>query len=281
MKLKNNFFYAFIILMFSLFLYSCTRSYIIQEELNYINKFYNFMENDNNNNVIAYDINEEYTYIIDNLYQKKEEMSFVNLIINYFKYYNKYYCKFYIQGGAIRDALLNYTIRDIDLRTNCPVNIVAENLPPNTKYQIINNVIRISDPAPIDISQISNILCNDFTINGYYYDNINNILFDIYNSIDILFNKTLILGCNGFDPRHNIPFRFLKFKIRNYSYTPEIENLMFDKFYYLYNNFKDIYAKKVIYYTNEWYNKSEEKAAFLNEVKLFEERSNNISILVD
>jgi hypothetical protein len=56
---------------------------------------------------------------------------------------------------------------------------------------------------------------------------------------------------------------------------------MFDKFYHLYINNKDIYSKKVVYYTNEWYNKTEEKTAFLNEVKLFEERANNISILVN
>jgi len=280
MNLKNNFIYGFIILMFSLYLFSYTRSYIIQDELKYINKFYNFFEN-YDNNIKAHDVNKEYTYIIDNLNAKKEEMSFVDLIIKYARYYNKQYCKYYIQGGAIRDALLNYTIRDIDLRTNCPIDVVASNLPPNTKYQIINNVIRISDPAPIDISQISNILCNDFTINGFYYDYVNNILFNIYDSLDILFEKKLILGCNGFDPRHNIPFRFLKFKLRNYSYTPEIENLMFDKFYHLFNSNKDIYARKVVYYTNEWYNRTEDKAAFLNEVKLFEERSNNISMLVN
>ena len=266
MKLKNNFIYGFIIFMFSLFLYSFTRNYIIHDELTFINRFYNFVEN-YDNKMVVHDINEEYTYIIDNLNAKKEEMDFVNLIIKYAKYYDKYYCKFYIQGGAIRDALLNYTIRDIDLRTNCPMDIVINNLPPNTKYLIINNVIRIYDPAPIDISQISNILCNDFTINGFYYDYVNNILFNIYDSFDILFNKKLILGCNGFAPRHNIPFRFLKFKLRNYTFTPEIENLMFDKFYHLFTNNKDIYAKKVVYYTNEWYNRTEDKEAFLNEIK--------------
>ena len=37
MNLKNNFIYGFIIFMFSLFLYSLTRNYIIQDELKYIN----------------------------------------------------------------------------------------------------------------------------------------------------------------------------------------------------------------------------------------------------
>ena len=280
MKLKNNFIYGFIILMFSLYLYSYTRSYIIQDELKYINRFYNFVEN-YDNKIVAHDINNEYNYIIDNLNNKKEEMEFVDLIIKYAKYYNKYYCKFYIQGGAIIDALLNYTIRDIDLRTNCPIDVVANNLPPNTKYQIINNVIRIYDPAPIDISQISNILCNDFTINGFYYDYVNNILFNIYDSLDILFSKKLIFGCNGFDPRHNIPFRFLKFKLRNYSYTENIENIMFDKFYYLYINEKEIYDKKVNYYMHEWYNNTVDQQLFLDELKIFEDKAKKISVIVN
>ena len=276
MNLKNNFIYGFIIFMFSLFLYSLTRNYIIQDELKYINRFSNFIEY-HENKIKVHDINYEYTYILNNLYQKREEMIFINSINSY----NNFNCKFYIQGGAIRDALLNYTIRDVDLRTSCPIDIIVNNLPQNTKYIIINNVIRIYEPVSIDISQISNILCNDFTINGFYFDYVNNILFNIYDSFDILFSKKLIFGCNGFDPRYNIPFRFLKFKLRNYTYTPEIENLMFDKFYHLLKSNKDIYAKKVIYYANEWYNKSEDKAAFLNEVKLFEERANNISILVN
>ena len=39
--------------------------------------------------MVVHDINEEYTYIINNLNAKKEEMDFVNLIIKYAKYYDK------------------------------------------------------------------------------------------------------------------------------------------------------------------------------------------------
>jgi hypothetical protein len=273
MNLKNNFIYSFIIFMFSLFLYSLTRNYILQDELRYINQFSNFINNDNKNNIRVHDINEEYTYVIDNINIKNNEMIFINSINSN--------CKFYIQGGAIRDALLNYTIRDVDLKTNCPINIVIKDLPKDCKYIIISNVIRIYEPVSVDISQINNILCNDFTINGFYFDYKNNILFNIYDSLDILFSKKLIFGCDGFDPRYNLPFRFLKFKLRNYTYNEEIENLMFDKFYYLFTNNKENYNKKVIYYTNEWYNKTEDKAVFLSEVKLFEERANNISIMIN
>ena len=96
-----------------------------------------------------------------------------------------------------------------------------------------------------------------------------------------LFNKKLIFGCNGFDPRYNLPFRFIKFKLRNYSYIEDIEDNMFDKFYYLYTNEKDIYNKKVNYYMNEWYNNTVDQQLFLDELKIFENKANNISILVN
>lgn len=72
MNLKNNFIYGFIIFMFSLFLYSLTRNYIIQDELKYINRFSNFIEY-HENKIKVHDINYEYTYILNNLYQKEKK----------------------------------------------------------------------------------------------------------------------------------------------------------------------------------------------------------------
>ncbi len=272
MNLKYNIINPIIILFFSLYFYSYTRKYIILREQEYIYKNINFRD-ENKNQIKVHDVNKEYNYIINNINVKEEEMNFINNL--------KSSCKLYIQGGAVRDALLNYTIRDIDFKTNCPINIILKNIPNNCKYKIINNVIRIYEPVNIDISQINNIFCNDFTINGYYFDYKNNILFNIYDSINNLFEKKLIFGCDGFDPKYNLPFRFIKFKLRNYSYTENIENIMFDKFYYLYTNEREIYDKKVNYYMNEWYNNTIDQQLFLNELKIFENKAKNISIIVN
>lgn len=272
MNFKNNLINPIIVVIFSLYLYSFTGKYIILKEQEQFNQYLT-VSDINRTAIKVYNINEEYNYIINNINNKKDEMKFINNIQSK--------CKFYIQGGAIRDAILNYTIRDVDLKSNCPINIIIKDLPTNCKYKIIYNVIRIYEPVFIDISQINNIFCNDFTINAFYFDYKNNILFDIYVSLSNLFEKKLVFGCDAFDPKYNLPFRFIKFKLRNYSYTEDIENVMFDKFYYLYTNEKDIYAKKVNYYINEWYNNTNDQQLFLDELKIFENKANNISILVN
>jgi hypothetical protein len=272
MNLNYNFINPIIFLFVSLYFYSSTRKYTMLKEQEQINQYTTFL-NDNRTFIKVHDINEEYNYIVNNINKKEDEMKFINNL--------KSHCKLYIQGGAVRDALLNYTIRDIDLKTNCPINIILKNLPIDCKYKIINNVIRIYEPVLIDISQINNIFCNDFTINGFYFDYKNNILFNIYDSMINFFNKKLIFGCDAFDPKYNLPFRFIKFKLRNYTYTEDIENNMFDKFYYLYTNEKDIYNKKVNYYMNEWYNNTVDQQLFLDELKIFENKANNISVLIN
>ena len=223
MNLKYNLINPIIGVIFSLyFLLDTEKKYTNQNEDEIIKEFLILIPFGNKTKINMFDINilydekYNYNYIINNINIKKDEMEFLNNLNDN--------CKFYIQGGAVRDALINHTIRDVDVKSNCPINIIIKDLPKNCKYKIINNVIRIFKPVSIDISQIDDISCHDFTINSIYYDYKKKILFENNNSLIHLFEKKLVFGClisenEIFDPRYNMPFRFIKFKliIRPYS----------------------------------------------------------------
>ncbi len=248
-----------------------------KQEKDIINEFFSSpIQNDIDINIydIQYKYNKEYNYIIDNLNTKKDELDFLNSI-------EESKCKYYIQGGATRDALLNDTIRDIDVRSNCPINIIVKYLPKICKYKIIHDVIRIFNPVDIDISQLNDLTCHDFTINSIYFDYKKNILFETNNSITHILKKKLIFGCTidnieVWDPRYNLPFRFIKFKLKNFSYTKNMEEIMFDRFYYLYTNNKNAYNSKLFYYIKEWYKNIEDQQKFLNELKIWEDKVNDM-----
>ena len=282
MNLKYNLINPIIGVIFSLyFLLDTEKKYTNQNEEKIIKEFLILAPFSNKTKINMFDIsilyNEKYNYnyIINNINIKKDEMEFLNNLNDN--------CKFYIQGGAIRDALINKTIRDVDIKSNCPINIIIKDLPKNCKYKIINNVIRIFKPVLIDITQIEDISCHDFTINSIYYDYKKKILFDNNNSLIHLFEKKLVFGClisenEIFDPRYNMPFRFIKFKLKNFSYTKEMEEIIFNKFYYLYVNNKNVYISKINYYKNEWFNNTKDQEIFINEFKILEDKINNILV---
>ena len=57
-------------------------------------------------------------------FKKEKEILFLKSILE-----SQDRCKLYIYGGAVRDALLNNTIRDVDAKTNCPFsNACYQNL---------------------------------------------------------------------------------------------------------------------------------------------------------
>jgi hypothetical protein len=282
MNLKYNLINPIIGVIFSLyFLLDTEIKYTNQNEDEIIKEFLILIPFGNKTKINMFDINilynekYNYNYIINNINIKKDEMEFLNNLNDN--------CKFYIQGGAVRDALINHTIRDVDVKSNCPINIIIKDLPKNCKYKIINNVIRIFKPVSIDISQIDDISCHDFTINSIYYDYKKKILFENNNSLIHLFEKKLVFGClisenEIFDPRYNMPFRFIKFKLRNFSYTKEMEEIIFNKFYYLYVNNKNVYISKINYYKNEWFDDIKTRDQFLNEFKILEDKVNNILV---
>jgi len=162
MNLKYNLINPIIGVIFSLYFLLDTEKYTNQNDKEIINNFLQPSPFINKTQINIYDINIVYNYIINNINIKKDEMEFLNNLNNN--------CRFYIQGGAVRDALINHTIKDIDVKSNCPINIIIKDLPKNCKYKIINNVIRIFKPVLIDIAVIEDISCNDFTINSIYYD---------------------------------------------------------------------------------------------------------------
>jgi hypothetical protein len=282
MNLKYNLINPIIGVIFSLyFLLDTEKIYTNQNEEEIMKEFLILAPFSNKTKINIFDVNilynekYNYNYIINNINVKKDEMDFLNNLNDN--------CKFYIQGGALRDALINHTIRDVDVKSNCPINIIIKDLPKNCKYKIINNVIRIFKPVLIDIVQIEDISCHDFTINSIYYDYKKKILFENNNSLIHLFEKKLVFGClisenEIFDPRYNMPFRFIKFKLRNFSYTKEMEEIIFNKFYYLYVNNKNVYISKINYYKNEWFNDIKTRDQFLNEFKILEDKVNNILV---
>ena len=73
-----------------------------------------------------------------------------------------------------------------------------------------------------------------------------------------------------------MPFRHIKFKLRNYSYTKEMEEIIFNIFYSLYVNNKKAYLGKINYYKNEWYDDDTNRTLFLNELKILEDKVNKI-----
>ena len=282
MNLKYNLINPIIGVIFSLyFLLDKEKIYTNQNEDEIIKEFLMLAPFGNKTKINMFDINilynekYNYNYIINNLNIMKDEMEFLNNLNDN--------CKFYIQGGAIRDALINHTIRDVDVKSNCPINIIIKDLPKNCKYKIINNVIRIYKPVLIDIGQIEDMSCHDFTINSIYYDYKKKILFENNNSLIHLFEKKLVFGClisenEIYDPRYNMPFRFIKFKLRKFSYTKEMEEIIFNKFYYLYVNNKNVYISKINYFKNEWFNNTKDQEMFINEFKILEDKVNNILV---
>lgn len=279
MNLKNNLINPIIGGIFCLYFLLDTNKYTNHNEEEIINDFLILAPYIDKTKINIYNINivnnNKYNYIINNINIMKDEMKFLNNLNDN--------CRYFIQGGAVRDALINHTIRDVDVRSNCSINIIIKDLPKNCKYKIINNVIRVFKPVSIDISQIENINCHDFTINAIYFDYKKKMLFENNNSLIHLFEKKLVFGClisenEVYDPRYNMPFRFIKFKLKNYSYTKEMEEIIFNIFYYLYVNKKDVYITKIKYYKNAWFNNTKDRQLFLDELKIFENKTNNILV---
>jgi hypothetical protein len=57
-----------------------------------------------------------------------------------------------------------------------------------------------------------------------------------------------------------------------------MEEIIFNKFYYLYVNNKNVYISKINYYKNEWFDDIKTRDQFLNEFKILEDKVNNILV---
>ena len=261
-NLKIGFIFV-ITAIFGIYFSSSERDLLIYEEKYFLSNYINNIGY-KDHKLITYDGEKDLTYVKENIFKKDKEILFLKSILDF-----QDRCKLYIYGGAVRDALLNNTIRDVDAKTNCPLNIFINYLPKNINYTIVGDLIRIHEPS-IDISNINSLMCNDFTLNGFIYDIRNNIIFNLYDSLDDLFHRRLLYGCDGYDPKYQLPFRLIKFKNRNYTYSKELENEIFDKFKSIYLNDHNNYLIKKNYYKNEWYNTDEDKKQFLESLSYYE-----------
>ena len=155
----------------------------------------------------------------------------------------------FLIGGIVRDTLQRVSPNDVDISVSCPPSdlekICKKNkwkIHTNASYYSIGEEIENEHLEGKDIySQLGPGYTGEFCVNSIYYDVKNKIIIDkTGKGINDAKYKILDITCPNdewkfwFD--ENKPFRFLKFRLRDYDSSDEVKRYIYTQFK---NSFKE------------------------------------------